>query len=93
MATQTRSVCTLACRQLHHVCADCRTPIVLGPLAGNMTPDCCETCGMEHLPPMESPYHEVTATVKRADLWGNVTDTHQTEAELNGFRASQGALL
>ena len=33
------------------------------------------------------------ATVKHADLWGNVMDTHQTEAELNGFRASQGALL
>lgn len=73
--------------------------------------DDCETCGMEHLPPMESPFHEVTdpderafmdgvaerleaaMTIKRADLWGNITDTHQTEAELNGFRASQGALL
>jgi len=32
-------------------------------------------------------------TIKRADLWGNVTDTHQTETELNGHRASQGALL
>lgn len=34
-----------------------------------------------------------TATVKRADLFGNVIDTHQTEAELNGFRPTQGALL
>lgn len=33
------------------------------------------------------------STVKRVDLWGAVTDTHQTEAELNGFRATQGALL
>lgn len=32
-------------------------------------------------------------TVKRADLFGNVIDTHATEAELNGWRASQGQLL
>ena len=36
---------------------------------------------------------EAAMTIKRPDLWGNVTATHQTEAELNGFRASQGALL
>ena len=36
---------------------------------------------------------EAAMTIKRPDLWGNVTGTHQTEAELNGFRASQGALL
>ena len=35
----------------------------------------------------------IPTTVKRPDLFGNVTDTHQTETELNGFRASQGALL
>ena len=33
------------------------------------------------------------ATVKRVDLYGNVVDTHQTEAELNGFRPSQGRML
>ncbi|OGT54339.1 MAG: hypothetical protein A3E01_15350 [Gammaproteobacteria bacterium RIFCSPHIGHO2_12_FULL_63_22] len=32
------------------------------------------------------------ATVKRADLFGNVTDTYATEAELNGIRQSQGQL-
>ena len=32
------------------------------------------------------------ATVKRATLWDGVEDTYQTEAELNGFRARQGAL-
>jgi hypothetical protein len=32
-------------------------------------------------------------TVKRADLFGNVVDTHKTEAELNGFRATQGKLV
>lgn len=31
-------------------------------------------------------------TVKRVDLEGNVTDTFQTEGELNGFRQTQGAL-
>lgn len=35
----------------------------------------------------------VESTVKRATLWDGVTDTHQTEAELNGWRATQGALL
>lgn len=33
------------------------------------------------------------ATVKRIDLDGNVTDTFQTESELNGWRASQGRLM
>jgi len=32
-------------------------------------------------------------TVKRPDLFGNVHDTYQTEAELNGFRPTQGDLL
>lgn len=32
-------------------------------------------------------------TVKKLDLWGNTVDTFQTEAELNGFRLKQGALL
>lgn len=39
-------------------------------------------------PPIDQP-----ATVKRADIFGNVIDTHATEAELNGWRPSQGALL
>ena len=34
-----------------------------------------------------------TETVKRADLFGNITDSHQTEAELNGWRESQGTLF
>lgn len=34
-----------------------------------------------------------TATVKRIDLEGNVTDTFQTEAELAGIRAQQGDLI
>ena len=34
-----------------------------------------------------------TRTVKRADLFGAVTDTFATEAELNGFRPTQGAFL
>lgn len=33
------------------------------------------------------------ATVKRATLFDGVTDTYQTESELNGYRPSQGALL
>jgi hypothetical protein len=33
------------------------------------------------------------ATVKRATLFDGVVDTFQTEAELNGFRDSQGRLL
>ena len=36
---------------------------------------------------------ESAMTIKRADLWGNVIDTFATETELNGWRASQGALL
>lgn len=32
-------------------------------------------------------------TVKRATLWGDVHDTHQTETELNGWRERQGRLL
>lgn len=32
-------------------------------------------------------------TVKRIDIFGVVHDTHATEAELNGWRPSQGALL
>lgn len=38
-------------------------------------------------------YAAKAATVKRATLWNGVVDTFQTEAELNGFRASQGMLL
>ena len=34
-----------------------------------------------------------TVTVKRVDLDGNVTDTYRTEAELNGWRPTQGAML
>lgn len=33
------------------------------------------------------------ATVKRVDIFGQVHDTHATEAELNGWRSSQGMLL
>lgn len=33
------------------------------------------------------------AYVERVDLWGNVTSTYQTEAELNGHRPTQGVLL
>lgn len=36
---------------------------------------------------------EAPATVQRVDLWGNLIDTHQTEAELNGFRPTQGRML
>lgn len=32
-------------------------------------------------------------TVKRPDLFGNVTDTYATEAELNGWKPSQGKLI
>lgn len=32
-------------------------------------------------------------SVKRATLFDGVVDSYQTEAELNGFRATQGALL
>ena len=65
-----------------HACAtmcDCgRGPI----LQGNGTPDVCATC-----------YMAETATVKRASLFDGVIDTYQTETELNGHRATQGALL
>ena len=40
-----------------------------------------------------APAAERQATVKKPDLFGRVTDTFQTEAELNGFRQSQGRLL
>jgi hypothetical protein len=33
------------------------------------------------------------ATVKRCDLFGNVIDTYQTEAELNGWRPVNGRLF
>lgn len=33
------------------------------------------------------------ATVKRVDLFGNVTDTYATEGELNGWREQQSALV
>lgn len=39
--------------------------------------------------PVEAPK---TDTVKRTDIFGNVTDTFQTEAELQGIRAEQGGL-
>ncbi len=32
-------------------------------------------------------------TVKRADLFGNVTNTHQTEGEVNGWRERQYVLF
>ena len=32
-------------------------------------------------------------TVKRPDLFGNVIDSYRTESELNGWKATQGALL
>lgn len=32
-------------------------------------------------------------TVKRVDLFGNVTDTFRSEAELNGFAVAQGRML
>ena len=32
-------------------------------------------------------------TVKRVDMFGVLTDTYATEAELNGFRPEQGALF
>ncbi len=32
-------------------------------------------------------------TVKRVDLFGVVTDTYQTERELNGWRETQGKLI
>jgi hypothetical protein len=38
-------------------------------------------------------YHPREATVQRAALFGNVTDTHQTESELNGWKPRQGVLL
>lgn len=41
----------------------------------------------------ELPQGRPEATVKRATLWDGVSDTYQTETELNGLRASQGALL
>ena len=57
----------------------------------------CPFKGSDHQPEDGKTYRTTMdikrATIKRADLWGNVTDTHQTEAELNGFRATQGALL
>lgn len=40
----------------------------------------------------EPPPDAASSTVKRVDLSGNVTDTFQTEAELNGIRAQQGAM-
>lgn len=32
-------------------------------------------------------------TVKRPDLFGNVTDTFASEGELNGFRPTQGRMI
>lgn len=56
--------------------------------AGGGCLDCDCTSG--HVPvaaPSPAP------TVKRATLWDGVADTFQTEAEMNGFRATQGRLL
>lgn len=47
------------------------------------------------MPHMDNPLEPATApaTVKRADLFGAVTDTYQTEGELNGWRATQARLF
>ncbi len=42
---------------------------------------------------MEAALDTKPATVQRVDLFGNMTDTFQTEAELNGHKASQGRLI
>lgn len=39
-----------------------------------------------------APLREAPATVKRIDLWGNVTDTYRTEAESWGIREEQATL-
>lgn len=35
----------------------------------------------------------VNRTVLRGQLWGAPVDTHKTETELNGFKATQGRML
>ena len=57
----------------------------------------CPSCGKSY-PVADVPLcpmcgDQAEETVQRATLWDGVIDTHQTEAELNGFRATQGALL
>lgn len=41
----------------------------------------------------ECPGYAIPETVKRASLWDGIIETYQTETEMNGFRATQGALL
>jgi hypothetical protein len=43
--------------------------------------------------PCGTAHHPREATVQRADLFGNIIDTHQTESELNGWKPKQGVLL
>lgn len=60
--------------------------------------DCGHDEAMAALPPIEAPSVQVPVTIEaptvaRVALDGTVTDTQATEAELNGWRASQGALF
>lgn len=40
-----------------------------------------------------APAASLPPTVKKLDIFGNVIDTYQTEAELNGWKAKQGRLI
>ncbi|MGD9934802.1 MAG: hypothetical protein AB7T37_13955 [Dehalococcoidia bacterium] len=65
-----------------------------GAPRGNGCDDVCDRCltlWLDAGEPQMCPCQP--ATVHRATLWDGVVDTFQTEAELNGYRPAQGALL
>ena len=76
-------------------CQECETLIddaLLEALCcelGTEKRESCPNCGSCDLD--IAPYQP--ATVKRATLFDGVVDTFQTEAELNGWRPSQGRML
>lgn len=70
------------------------------PATHTVGPDSEGACGTHaasygwiHPYDLPKPMVASAATVKRPDLWGNVTDTFATETELNGHRLTQGRLL
>lgn len=62
-------------------CAACQPIAQAQDHAAGLDHECGPLCPIE------------PASVKRPDLFGNVNDTYQTEAELNGWRQKQGSLL
>lgn len=87
------------------VCRDCGRELAQGVSArwyrqaGEIAcyPSCQASAPAEEPEGEEEPREEACSasapTVKRVDIFGVVTDTYQTEGELNGWHAKQGSLF